>query len=523
MNHRYKLLAAAMLLAGSAGAQAQIYKGTLSGAQEVPAVTTNGTGTGVVSLNTATHQMRVRTTFSGLTGTTTASHVHCCTAPGANAGVATQTPSFTGFPAGVTSGSYDAVFDMTQATSWNAAFITANGGTPASAEATLATALEGGRAYLNIHSTTSAGGEIRGNLTRFSFVNGATRRTIGIAYALDSLGAGTGIVNDRLVSIAMLPTAQQSAAMEALVPLSDGVVAATQTTSLYADYDQISNRLAGLRADTGNGLWLRYADRRNELELGARGAAAESDGWDVGIGLDWRLASGLVVGAAYTYTEDSLDYGGTLSGSGNELEGWRGTVYAEQRFASFFIEGMASVGGSESDTVRSLGGAPGLATGNGDTDQWGARVGLGFDLLHDSGLRFTPQVRMDWSGVDSDGYEESGGGGFALDVEGSGVDSWRASVGGQLDWTGSGMLRPFARAFWSEELEDGNVITVATLAGSNLAFEMLDERLVDSGYTAGVGLNFAGGEAFSASLSYDMSDYDEFESDVFQARALWRF
>jgi MYXO-CTERM domain-containing protein len=54
-------------------------------------------------------------------------------------------------------------FDMTQAATWNPAFITANGGTAAGAEAALAAGAAAGLVYLNIHST-SAGGEILGFL-----------------------------------------------------------------------------------------------------------------------------------------------------------------------------------------------------------------------------------------------------------------------------------------------------------------------------------------------------------------------
>ena len=83
---------------------------------------------------------------------------------GGNAGVATTTPTFTGFPSGVTSGSYFHLFDLTQASSWNPAFITANGGTTTSAEAVLLAGLPADQTYLNIHSTVDAGGEIRGFL-----------------------------------------------------------------------------------------------------------------------------------------------------------------------------------------------------------------------------------------------------------------------------------------------------------------------------------------------------------------------
>jgi len=48
--------------------------------------------------------------------------------------------------------------------SFNAPFVTANGGTAAGAEAALAAGLAGGMAYLNIHTEFARGGEIRGFL-----------------------------------------------------------------------------------------------------------------------------------------------------------------------------------------------------------------------------------------------------------------------------------------------------------------------------------------------------------------------
>lgn len=136
----------------------------LSAAAQNPPVASPGTGNTVVTWNTATNQMTVLVSFSGLTTGTTASHIHCCVAPPGNAGVATAVPTFPGFPLGVTSGSYARTFDMTAASSYNPAFVTANGGTVAGAEAALFAGLQAGDAYLNIHTTMFPGGEIRGFL-----------------------------------------------------------------------------------------------------------------------------------------------------------------------------------------------------------------------------------------------------------------------------------------------------------------------------------------------------------------------
>jgi hypothetical protein len=135
----------------------------LSGANENPATASPGTGFAIVTIDTVLLTMEVNVTFSGLLAGDTASHIHCCVAPGGNAGVATTTPTFTGFPSGVTAGSYDHVFDMTLASSYNPAFVTLEGSV-ANAEAALFAGILAGDAYLNIHTTLNPGGEIRGFL-----------------------------------------------------------------------------------------------------------------------------------------------------------------------------------------------------------------------------------------------------------------------------------------------------------------------------------------------------------------------
>jgi hypothetical protein len=162
------IFALALFLLPCVGAHASIvYTATLTGLAEAPANDSSGTGFATVEYDPAAHTLRVDVLFSGLTGNTTASHIHCCVSPSAvppTAVVATTTPSFAGFPLGVTSGTYDNTLDLTQASSFNAAFVTANGGTPASAEAVLADGLANGHAYLNIHTSMFTGGEIRGFL-----------------------------------------------------------------------------------------------------------------------------------------------------------------------------------------------------------------------------------------------------------------------------------------------------------------------------------------------------------------------
>jgi hypothetical protein len=141
----------------------------LSQANEVPQTGSPGTGTATVVLDAIAQTLAVNVTFSGLTSGTTASHIHCCLAspfqPNMNVPVATTVPTFPNFPLGVTSGTYSMTFDLTQASTYNPAFVTGQGGTVAGAEAALETALLAGETYLNIHTTMFPGGEIRGFLS----------------------------------------------------------------------------------------------------------------------------------------------------------------------------------------------------------------------------------------------------------------------------------------------------------------------------------------------------------------------
>jgi hypothetical protein len=149
------------------------YVAVLTGPSESPPNASPGTGNAQVDVDATANTMHVHVDFTGLTGPTTASHIHAATTvPGSGtAGVATTTPYFAGFPIGVTSGTYDNTLDMTQSSSYNASYITANGGTTASAEAALFQAIADGKAYLNVHSQTFGGGEIRGFLIAQSTPN----------------------------------------------------------------------------------------------------------------------------------------------------------------------------------------------------------------------------------------------------------------------------------------------------------------------------------------------------------------
>jgi hypothetical protein len=106
--------------------------------------------------------LSVDVTWTDLTGgLPTAAHIHCCTSPGTNIGVAIGFPAF---PT-ATSGSYLHDFDLLDPSVYTASFLNSfGGGTAAGARDALIAGMGAGLAYVNIHNSVYPGGEIRGNL-----------------------------------------------------------------------------------------------------------------------------------------------------------------------------------------------------------------------------------------------------------------------------------------------------------------------------------------------------------------------
>lgn len=152
------LAALGLVLAAAPVSAATVFSTTLSGANETPPNASTGTGSMLVTLLADT--LTVDVTFSGLSTPAAAAHIHCCGPVGVAEPIAVP---FNSFPTG-TSGSFTGSFDLTSASSYSSAFLTANGGTAASAEAVFIASLNAGQTYGNIHTSNFPGGEIRGQL-----------------------------------------------------------------------------------------------------------------------------------------------------------------------------------------------------------------------------------------------------------------------------------------------------------------------------------------------------------------------
>ena len=133
------LASSVCFMAGSnASAAVRTLAATMSGAQEVPAVSTGATGQCTVTLDDVTGAVNATGTFSNLTTTASNAHIHGLAPVGVSAGVIVPF-TFTAATSGTFSGS--GTLNPTQVAG-----------------------MLNGQTYCNVHSTTFGAGEIRGQL-----------------------------------------------------------------------------------------------------------------------------------------------------------------------------------------------------------------------------------------------------------------------------------------------------------------------------------------------------------------------
>jgi hypothetical protein len=171
MKHVLSLLVVAAAMAGlAAPASAQTkgnadgnttWKAVASGALEAPPNPSPASGIVTLDVPGNAQQIFVDLPFRDLLGPTLDAHIHCCTTTPFS-GVAPVAVPFAGFPTGVRAGTYTGAIPLGAETSYDPAFLAANGGTPQSAASALLDAIAANEAYVNIHTTAFPNGEIRG-------------------------------------------------------------------------------------------------------------------------------------------------------------------------------------------------------------------------------------------------------------------------------------------------------------------------------------------------------------------------
>lgn len=203
-----------------------------------------------------------------------------------------------------------------------------------------------------------------------------------------------------------------------------------------------------------------YGDGRRDERPGGTGMEYRAGG--LTIGGEYRIAPGLLVGAAFGYAAQRADldhwYGGEVT-----LKSYQFGGFASYSTPTLFADAAVTAGIDDHEVRRpglvdTLQGSPG-----GNSLVAGVRGGYLFDLGRDSGgARLGPVAGLQYSTVWIDAYSERGDGLLTQRVERQRADSLTGSLGAQLRVPFEAAGRP-AESFLNLTVEHGFLDGARTL------------------------------------------------------------
>ena len=381
---------------------------------------------------------------------------------------------------------------------------------------------------------------------------GRTDNQRAVGGALDAIAAG-GDVDGLITTVANLQPSQGAAAFDALSgqPYADFGTVNVQASQLFMN--SVGRQMAGRRgASLGAPPSVALAGAceaacdadavtpsRFSAWLGGIGSTGGVDGdgnaadlcYTLGgtaFGVDYRLDPRLLVGIA----------GGYVGGS-QSVDGFRGdghtdalsvALYGSFTQGAFYADALAGYANASNDMQRKVS-LPGMesASASGDTSanqflgqiEAGYRIGLG--LPADASI--TPFGRLQIASVHQDGFTETGGSDFNLDVELQTTTSVRSTFGADLaagfDLGGGLPLDVGVRVGWMHEFADTDRPITAAFAGAS------GPEFTVSGATAArdsavIGFSAATEIADNTSLSVGYDGEVGGSTDNHQLRAVFR-
>jgi outer membrane autotransporter protein len=200
-------------------------------------------------------------------------------------------------------------------------------------------------------------------------------------------------------------------------------------------------------------------------------AAIGSDDTDVTAltaGIDSYDGKGSAFGVALSYLQSNVSqdygFGGNTSSDGIAVSG-----YGSLRSGRLYADGYLSYGWQSFDTERNVPTGPftiAIANGSTDASQFLAGATLGYHLCRDDLLTLGAVGGLYYTGLDVDGYTETGAGALSAVLPDRTIDSLRSQVGGEAALHLSRTLVPLLRVVWNHEFMDDAFTTQAAFAGA---------------------------------------------------------
>ena len=316
--------------------------------------------------------------------------------------------------------------------------------------------------------------EIVANPAAFGFTN-ATIPVCTTAIAIDCTPATLRDPNGALTFVfadGIHPTTRtaqifaQAAASMIEGPAKIGVLGEAPLAAERATFRAIDSRmLSALAAPASGGKfngWVSYDYGRNDFD--GRFVSGNADVNTVAAGGDMKLSDRLLVGVAFSYSDNDGDFGG--GSGGYKLKETAATAYVGYGTGPWYVGATLGAGNLDYNNVhRTFDLGELTRTESGDTTGWhvmGSVLG-GYWFGYANWLH-GPFVRLAYQKIHVNGFAEHGSDSTAL-LYG---EQERESFVSTLGWQAAGQIgnvRPFARVAWSFESKDDDRFVSATPLG----------------------------------------------------------
>jgi outer membrane autotransporter protein len=227
------------------------------------------------------------------------------------------------------------------------------------------------------------------------------------------------------------------------------------------------------------------------------------------LGLDYRFTERWIAGLAGGYAYTTFDLNGRETNS--HAHNAQAALYGGYFDPRFYVGASArySYGSNESERRITIGTLDSVARGDFDSNDFGARIEAGANVVRFGRVTLQPLAAFDWSQLGQDGFQETGADALDLDVDSETTTSLLSSVGarlhGRVELDEETSMVPELRAMWLHEFGDRDRIVRGRLTGALTGgdFRVLGAEAPRDSALVGLGWSATIGDAVRVFADYD--------------------
>ncbi len=371
---------------------------------------------------------------------------------------------------------------------------------------------------------------------------GGSANNAAVGAALDiAAGGSNAALTTTFANLAAAPTA--AAANNILSSLTPTVNGGSQMAALEigSQVQNITdNRMAALRADDGStgvaagasandvSMWFQgYGQNATQDERDSI-AGYTSTTWGGAVGVDTtRWANDSVFGFALNYGVATVDSKNVNTTSTN-IDNYGLTLYNTIGLSpQTFINDQLNYAYNKIGNTRHNAGGTGIdATGNTNSDQYGAKIALGHDYVMGKTL-ITPDVSAAYTRLTTNGYSEKGSG-PNLNVASSSQNNLDLGVGLKTAWTwqdpDGSLMKPSLHAGYDYAAIDDRIDTTSTFIGSPGATFVTTGPVPErNSFNAGASITYIASSDWDMSANYNYEYRTDYTSNAGTLRLTTHF